>query len=897
MIQIVTKTNRLLAGAPLAFWGLLVLFALPIAFFRIVDVDIWWHMQLGRTFLETWAAPDFSTYYFTPVNDHIPDLRYTFLGDIIFYLVHTAAGDLGLQLMRLVFLAVAWYLVASLAPKPWDAGLLCLLFFFTAGCYQLLLIRNALFSLPLFCLLLWLWHQVRYKDRKQLIWVFPALLALWSTLHGTYLLGFGVLALIMFGDLLDNLKEPERPLPLVRYTAVLAVSFIAILFRNPLTQSTISRVWESSGGPIFVAVGALVVIAVLILSVTRGKDLVERFGGKLYLTAVVLLVAAFAVAAVRHVIPFFTENIAETESTLGKLKLALNNTYWSTLTSDLVSSEFESPFDNFGFIFVWSSLLLGLLVVVNLFGRRLCLSAVIPFTGILLLALGYQRVAGYLTIFSVFTLVRMNIERPLLPERLRQLSPVACAVGLAALYLGLLTPLPTGLFDSHVVGPGRMVTYSTPMAKRLREEKQRVFTTIPVGGFMLYHWFPDKRVYVDGFFAPHFGPAFDDYKKALEQRDPELLYLNHGAELAVIGLTDAAWIDLFARSEHWYPRYMDTGLLVFQRQPDFLAPVPQLELFLDLKAVVNLPKRYRPTAANRLFELGTAYLVKGRINEARAYVDANKELLGNIREIASGTTASELERNLEVVEKRYQGRNTKALFHEFHYNEAMVEGLRERLFHHGNQLLDLEPARLKTAVELADAALRWNMTGKAASYLNRIHGKRDQFPEFFEAYNGRLAGYWNQLADMQIAAEDDASGVHAKARATIYDARRYPQQLVLSQHLALYRSLEKDKQQDRALALLQELDAVYPDTGPVLQYLAMHYLRHQNDNDALDVALGYADRALPLQEAAEAADLDILYLVLKEIYKQRGDMAKATEYLEKARAAAPEDRKQLYRKL
>ena len=35
--------------------------------------------------MQNWRVPDFHAYYYTPVQARVPDFRWSFLGDIVFY--------------------------------------------------------------------------------------------------------------------------------------------------------------------------------------------------------------------------------------------------------------------------------------------------------------------------------------------------------------------------------------------------------------------------------------------------------------------------------------------------------------------------------------------------------------------------------------------------------------------------------------------------------------------------------------------------------------------------------------------------------------------------------------------------------------------------------------------
>ena len=172
------KTLMLLAEKhkPFIFWVLIILAVLPVSLSKITDVDIWWHIHFGRVMLETLSLPDLSGTYFTPVTDSLSDFRFTFLGDIIFYMVYRVSGDVGLQLLRLGSVFLCLYFFLSITRFQYNGWTLVILMIFVVGTYQKQLIRNSLFALPLTVVFLWLFFQIRFRNRERLVWIYPPLM-------------------------------------------------------------------------------------------------------------------------------------------------------------------------------------------------------------------------------------------------------------------------------------------------------------------------------------------------------------------------------------------------------------------------------------------------------------------------------------------------------------------------------------------------------------------------------------------------------------------------------------------------------------------------------------------------------------------------------------------------
>ncbi len=189
----------------LFFWFALVLFILPVSLAKIYNADAHWHMQLGRVMLDSWGVPDFSKFYFTPINKTVSDLRFTFLGDILLYLIHLAGGDIGLQFLRLFIVIMSCTLLLSIIRYKYSTWTLVALMLFVVGTYQKQMLRNSIFGLLFLVIIFWLWWKIRFNHNENWIWIYPFVIGVWGCIHGSYLLGYGILAFILVGDIIDVL--------------------------------------------------------------------------------------------------------------------------------------------------------------------------------------------------------------------------------------------------------------------------------------------------------------------------------------------------------------------------------------------------------------------------------------------------------------------------------------------------------------------------------------------------------------------------------------------------------------------------------------------------------------------------------------------------------------------
>src|SRR4051812_11630745 len=73
------------ASREAGWWLLWLVFSAPICFRTLTSSDTWWHLHWGRWWWKHWRMPDFSQFYFTPVQPAGGDFRSTLLGDLTLF--------------------------------------------------------------------------------------------------------------------------------------------------------------------------------------------------------------------------------------------------------------------------------------------------------------------------------------------------------------------------------------------------------------------------------------------------------------------------------------------------------------------------------------------------------------------------------------------------------------------------------------------------------------------------------------------------------------------------------------------------------------------------------------------------------------------------------------------
>jgi len=193
---------RRLSSFPALLGALLVaaVFVAERAFY--VDPDVWWHLKVGESILQTHRFPTADPYSFTVPGS--PWMAYEWLGEVLLAVVARAGGLRGLLALEIVLgaaVALALYALATQRSGNSKAA-------FVACALMLLLVELSFTLRPqmigyLF-LVLTLIALERFRQGKPgALWLLPPLFLVWVNTHGSFIIGLGVMAVYWTSGLVE----------------------------------------------------------------------------------------------------------------------------------------------------------------------------------------------------------------------------------------------------------------------------------------------------------------------------------------------------------------------------------------------------------------------------------------------------------------------------------------------------------------------------------------------------------------------------------------------------------------------------------------------------------------------------------------------------------------------
>jgi len=152
------------------------------------DADLWGHLRFGLDLLGTHALPRWDPYSFTTDRAWV---NHEWLAELTMAVAYQALGPLGLNIIKLIAIGMVATIAIAVARReqaPWiDCAVLCTLVVL-ATYTRTQVIRPQLFSVPLFCVILYALTKAERRRYRALMFL-PVLFALWVNLHGAWIVG------------------------------------------------------------------------------------------------------------------------------------------------------------------------------------------------------------------------------------------------------------------------------------------------------------------------------------------------------------------------------------------------------------------------------------------------------------------------------------------------------------------------------------------------------------------------------------------------------------------------------------------------------------------------------------------------------------------------------------
>ncbi len=205
----------------------LMLIALRPLLTPIPPHDFWWHMATGRVILETGTIPQHDLFSYTRAGE--PFFNQGWLAQVLMASLHRIGGLPLIIVVQALVLTLAYGLLLRLCILRTNRIRACVAILLLATMplsFDNWTVRPQTYVFPLFAGFLTVLTEHRLRNAQRL-WLLPVLMALWVNMHGSFVLGLGLIGIVFVGETFKRLRSTSAArldLPLIVGGAVTAAA-------------------------------------------------------------------------------------------------------------------------------------------------------------------------------------------------------------------------------------------------------------------------------------------------------------------------------------------------------------------------------------------------------------------------------------------------------------------------------------------------------------------------------------------------------------------------------------------------------------------------------------------------------------------------------------------------
>ena len=198
--------------------GFVFVLSLTFVFFNLLPLshtDLWGHLSYGRQIVSERAIPQ--TVPLMPLSEGVPFIDGAWLTQVLGYGAWTVGGRAAMAFLFALSVTLSSGFIMMRVRQKTGSGLFALLAFgllLWVDWKQLMIVRPQLAGLVMFC---GLFSFLTSKKWHGSLWVgVPVLFALWANMHGSFMVGLGLLGAFTIGRAVDLLRRTGKVKMLLR---------------------------------------------------------------------------------------------------------------------------------------------------------------------------------------------------------------------------------------------------------------------------------------------------------------------------------------------------------------------------------------------------------------------------------------------------------------------------------------------------------------------------------------------------------------------------------------------------------------------------------------------------------------------------------------------------------
>ena len=201
------------------------------------DCDTGFHIRTGEYILETLSIPKYDIFSFsTPSLEWI---NTEWLSDVIMALIHKAYGLTGVFIFFAFLTSFVFYLLFFKIIRQYNVNIVfttLITLIITIISRTHLLARPHIFSWIFILIWYYVLDSFWYKQKNYLC-LLPPIMVLWVNLHGSFVLGFILIAIYLLGSVINILRVKDKNLCIrkAKLLGLTAITCLLVSLINPYT--------------------------------------------------------------------------------------------------------------------------------------------------------------------------------------------------------------------------------------------------------------------------------------------------------------------------------------------------------------------------------------------------------------------------------------------------------------------------------------------------------------------------------------------------------------------------------------------------------------------------------------------------------------------------------------
>lgn len=172
--------------------------------------DFWWHLANGRMMVDTATFPTLDSFTYTQAGE--PFFNQMWLAQIVMFSLYRLGGVPLIILAHALVIALTYGLLLRLCVRVTGrvrVSAFVMLAVVLPLSFPNWSVRPQPYAFPLFVIFIWLLlnnsHPPRWSQSKSArLWLLPVLMVLWVNIHGSFVLGLGVVTLVAVTELVAS---------------------------------------------------------------------------------------------------------------------------------------------------------------------------------------------------------------------------------------------------------------------------------------------------------------------------------------------------------------------------------------------------------------------------------------------------------------------------------------------------------------------------------------------------------------------------------------------------------------------------------------------------------------------------------------------------------------------